>query len=287
MSTNRSITIDQTGPLALIQDRGRPGFAHLGVGSSGAADSRSMALANRLVGNSYDAACIEVTFGGLEFTVDHHTNIAVTGASVSVVVGERQATLNSRLRVRSGQRVALGLPAIGMRSYVAIRGGISVPPVLNSRATDTLSGLGPEPLAPRRIVPVRIPTAPLPDTDFAPTPPLCGGEVTLPVVLGPRADWFTTDAHTTLCSRRFQVSSDSNRVGIRLDGPPLPRALLGELVSEGVVCGSLQAPPGGRLTMFLADHPVTGGYPVIGVVPASAIPVVAQLRPGQSVRFSR
>jgi allophanate hydrolase subunit 2 len=185
--------------------------------------------------------------------------------------------------------VALGAPRDGLRSFVAVRGGLAVPPVLGSCSTDLLSGLGPDPLVAGAVLEIGAARRPLPVTDLvvAPPPPRLAEDVELPVRLGPRDDWFEPEALRLLLESRFEVTSDSDRIGVRLDGPLLPRRITRELTSEGVVEGSLQAPPGGRLTLFGPDHPVTGGYPVVAVVRARALPVVAQLRPGQGVRFVR
>ena len=281
------ITVVEPGLLALVQDRGRFGYAHLGVGRAGAADPVAMALANRMLGNDEAAPVVEVTNGGLVLTSDQSCFLAVTGAPLPVTVGSRRRWTHEVLAVGAGERVALGTPRDGLRSFVAVRGGFRVTPVLGSCSTDLLSGLGPAPLTAGATLDVGVAEGPLPVTDLvvaAPTPVL-GEDVRLPVRLGPRADWFEPEAVRLLLESRFEVTPDSDRVGVRLAGPLLPRRTTDELTSEGLVEGSLQAPPGGRLTLFGPDHPVTGGYPVLAVVRARALPVVAQLRPGQGVRF--
>jgi allophanate hydrolase subunit 2 len=126
---------------------------------------------------------------------------------------------------------------------------------------------------------------PLPTITVAPVADPSGAELSVRVLAGPRADWFTPDALRTLAGSRYTVLSDSNRVGVRLDGPPLARACHDELPSEGMVVGAIQVPPSGLPVLFLADHPVTGGYPVIGVVVTDDLPVIAQARPGQTISF--
>ncbi|MEJ7702931.1 MAG: hypothetical protein WKF47_04425 [Geodermatophilaceae bacterium] len=135
------------GPLTTVQDAGRPGLAHLGIGTSGAADRGSYRLANRLVGNREDEAALEVTLGGLVVRADHDLLIAVTGAPCPLTVAEIGYGINSPISVMAGQQVGLRSPVSGMRSYLAVRGGIRVPEVLGSRSTDTLSAVGPDPLA--------------------------------------------------------------------------------------------------------------------------------------------
>ncbi|MFC9977551.1 biotin-dependent carboxyltransferase family protein [Spirillospora sp. NPDC127200] len=279
------IEVVRPGPLATVQDLGRPGLAHLGVPGSGAADARAFRLANRLVGNPEGRAGVEVTFGGAAFRFERAAWIAVTGAPLVVRIDGRPHGTGAPCRVPSGGLVELGTPSSGLRSYVAVRGGVAVEPVLGSRSTDLLSGLGPAPLSPGDRLPVG-PADGLADllVDVAPVPPL--PEVpTLRIVPGPRDDWFTPGALRTLVSEPYEVSSDSNRVGVRLQGPPLPRAREGELGSEGMVTGAIQVPPNGLPILFLADHPATGGYPVIAVLAAASVPLAAQLRPGGRVRF--
>lgn len=276
-----------TGPLSTVQDLGRPGLAGIGVGTSGAADGRAFRLANRLVGNDEGAAAIEVTFGGLAVRATRDLTAAVTGAPCPVTVDGRGAAVNSVLRIPAGAVVRLGMPDRGLRSYLAVRGGIDVEPVLGSRSTDVLAGLGPEPLAPGAELLVGPPPQRFPQVDLAPVAACEDGEITLRVVLGPRHDWFTEDALTALVGSSYEVTPDSNRVGMRLSGPALERCRTDELPSEGMVAGALQVPPSARPTMFLADHPVTGGYPVIAVVVAADLDKAAQARPGQRIRFRR
>ncbi|MCP2255884.1 biotin-dependent carboxylase uncharacterized domain-containing protein [Prauserella aidingensis] len=274
------------GPLATVQDLGRPGHAGIGVGVSGAADRGSLWLANRLVGNDEDAAGVEVTFGGFAARARSPVTIAVTGAPCPVTVAGRGAAPDSVLRVPAGADLRLGAPSRGLRSYVAVRGGLTVPAVLGSRSADLLSGLGPQLLREGDVLPVGPAPARFPVVDGAPGRPIAGDEVTLRVVPGPRDDWFTARALETLLSEPYAVTSECDRVGARLDGPELSRAGVGELPSEGMVSGALQVPPSGKPTLFLADHPVTGGYPVIAVVVAADVDDAAQLRPGARVQFA-
>jgi allophanate hydrolase subunit 2 len=161
---------------------------------------------------------------------------------------------------------------------------VDVPPVLGSRSTDTLSGLGPARLAAGDRLPVGSLMADEPIVDVAPVRPPSARPV-LGLLPGPRRDWLTPDAWTALTSREWTVTTDSNRVGLRLAGPPLERARRDELPSEGLVPGAVQVPPDGTPVLFLADHPVTGGYPVLAVVRTSDLSAAAQLRPGDVVRF--
>ncbi|MCX9189940.1 allophanate hydrolase [Carbonactinospora thermoautotrophica] len=279
------IEVLKAGPLTTVQDLGRPGYADLGIGESGAADRRSFTLANRLVGNAEGAAALECTLGGLAVRFTRHTTVALTGAPAPARLDGRPVGLNAPVQVAAGQVLRLGLPAVGLRTYLAVRGGVAVPPVAGSRSCDLLSGIGPAVLRDGDRLPVGDETVGLPVVDVAPVPPLPAGEMVLRVVLGPRHDWFTPAAVATLLGEPYEVTSESNRIGARLHGPPLDRAREGELPSEGMVTGALQVPPSGQPVLFLADHPVTGGYPVIGVVVSADIPLAAQARPGQWLRF--
>jgi KipI family sensor histidine kinase inhibitor len=310
----RFIEVVRPGPFAIVTDLGRPGYGHLGVPRSGAADPDSLRLANRLIGNPEDAAGLELTLGGatLRFTGPPGAApawVAVTGAAAPVrldrgpapgsgaaLEAARSTTLadDSGLgvpfAVPNGATLTLGTPATALRSYLAVRGGVAVAPVLGSRCADTLSGLGPAPLRAGDRLPLgRTASCGPIVADLA---PLGGGALAgrpepaeLRVVAGPRDGWFTPEAMDRLRAGVYEVTSDSNRSGLRLSGPELPRARWEELPSEGMPLGALQVPPSGAPILFLADHPVTGGYPVIAVVAAADIARAAQLRPGDRVRF--
>lgn len=275
-----TLVVVETGPLTTVQDAGRPGQAEAGVGRSGACDRRSYALANRLVGNEPGAAVLEITLGGLVLSSDADVVLATTGARCA-----GSWPHNAPTTLRAGQPLRLGIPPGGVRTYLAVRGGITTGPVLGSRSTDVLSGLGPPIVSAGDRLPVGPPTGPMGSVDVAPVADPASGEVTVRVSPGPRRDWFPDSAWSRLVSVAYEVGSDSNRVGLRLAGPPLERAHPGELPSEGMVRGALQVPPAGGPVLMLADHPVTGGYPVIGYVDDPDVDLCAQLRPGQRVRF--
>jgi biotin-dependent carboxylase-like uncharacterized protein len=276
----RSLTVLDTGPLTTVQDRGRPGLGALGVGRSGAADRASAGLANRLLGNPADAAVLEVTFGGLAVRAGTDLLVVTTGARCAGTPAH-----NAPVRLPAGAQLRLGMPASGLRSYLAVRGGIDVPPVLGSRSTDLLAGLGPAVVAVGDVLPVGTSPLPPPGVDVAAVADPPADEVTVRLLPGPRADWFAAGAWTTLTGSAYTVTSESNRVGLRLDGPRLDRTRTGELPSEGMVRGAVQVPPSGTPVLFLADGPVTGGYPVIAYVADADVDRCAQLRPGQALRF--
>jgi KipI family sensor histidine kinase inhibitor len=303
------IEVIRPGPLATVQDLGRPGYGHLGVPLSGAADAASLRLANRLAGNPDGAAGIEFTIGRATLSFPAGARVAVTGAPVPLTMDEpaadgaeaKDVAHGSAFDVPAGGVLRLGAPLAGLRSYLAVRGGVGVPPVLGSRSADLRSGLGPAPLRPGDVLPVgderslapaagaSRPTA-MPaagETAVQPTAmPAAGEPALLRVVPGPRDDWFTPDALAELCAGTYVVTAASDRTGLRLDGPALPFAGRGELLSEGVVTGALQVPHGGRPILLLAEHPVTGGYPVIATVLSADIGLAAQLRPGSKLRFA-
>ncbi|MGN6780129.1 MAG: biotin-dependent carboxyltransferase family protein [Marmoricola sp.] len=275
-----ALTVLDPGPLTTVQDAGLPGLAALGVPHSGACDRRSHRLANRLVGNAEEAAVLEATLGGLVARAERDLLVVTTGARCAGPWPHNAATV-----LRSGQEIRLGPPASGLRTYLAVRGGLAIEPVLGSRSTDLLSGIGPEPLRPGDTLAVGIPAGSAPDVDVAPVPEPAAGEVTVEIGVGPRRDWFDDAAWQRLTTQSWTVSNDSNRIGLRLQGRPLDRVRTDELPSEGLVRGALQVPPSGEPVLFLADHPVTGGYPVIGYVADADVDACGQLRPGQPVRL--
>ncbi|MEV0441376.1 biotin-dependent carboxyltransferase family protein [Streptomyces spectabilis] len=282
--TDRALAVVRSGALTTVQDEGRPGHAHLGVPRSGALDRPAAALVNRLVGNPPEAAVLETTLNGCAVRPRCAVTVAVSGAPCPVTVDGRPVPWGMPVRVPAGALLDVGTAVSGVRAYLALSGGVAVEPVLGSRSTDLLSGLGPPPLVDGAVLP-------LGDAAFAharvdvvpqPGPP---SELVLRLTAGPRADWFTPEALRTLATRAYRVSSASNRIGLRTEGPPLDRAVGGELPSEGMVLGAVQVPPDGRPVVFLADHPTTGGYPVVGVVRGADLAGAAQAVPGTRVRF--
>ncbi len=282
-----AVEVLATGPLCLVEDLGRPGLSAIGVGRSGAADRASFRLANRLLENDEGAAAFEVTLGGLELrVVDEPVWLCVTGAPCPVSVDGRAVGPYAVVAALPGAVVRLGAPPTGLRSYVAVRGGLEVPPVLGSRSHDVMAALGPAPVRPGDRFDVGAPAGRFPVVDALPRTslPAPDAPVELRVVRGPRDDRVRdVDA---LVSTTWTVSGRSNRIGARLEGGTLPHAPdLPALPSEGAWRGGIQVPPGGEPVLFLADHPVTGGYPVVAVVVDADVDLAAQARPGQPVRF--
>jgi biotin-dependent carboxylase-like uncharacterized protein len=284
---SRTLTVLATGPQALVQDLGRPGFGHLGVPPSGALDSAALRLANRLAGNPESAAGIEVLLGGLALRANDSCTVVVTGPAVPVTAAGRPVGTHRPVHLAAGDELRLGSPDSGLRNYLAVGGGLAGPAELGSRATDTLSGLGPDPLRPQDLLELGPRTGPPSGADeLGPRP--VADRLRVPVLLGPREDWFD-DPAGQLSGGAWRVSPESNRVGLRTVGSALRRTAAWdkvELASEAVLTGAVQVPPNGWPVIFLADHPTTGGYPVIGVVPSSALAALAQARPGTPLEFA-
>lgn len=282
---SRELRVVAPGPRASVQDLGRPGHAHLGVSRSGAADRGAHALAARLLGNDPATAAVECTLGGLVVEVTSATWCVVTGPPVEVRVEDRAVGSHAPFLAPAGSRVSIGAPATGMRSYLAVRGGLDIPRVLGSRSSDAFGGIGPGPLEPGDVLPIGSETAgDLPGVDIAPAGAVLD-LVDLEIDPGPRRDWIDDDAWARLRSTAWVAGADSDRVGVRLDGEPLDRIRTGELPSEGLVPGAIQLPPSGRPVAFLADVPTTGGYPVVAVLRPESLDRLAQVRPGTRVRL--
>ncbi len=271
-----SLRIERLEGRALVEDLGRPGYAHLGITGAGAADRGSLRRANALVGNRLGAAAIELV-GSMELRATAEALVALAGAR------ERPAIV-----LGADERLRIDLPERGVRTYVAVRGGLAVARVLGSASTDTLAGLGPAPLAAGDELAVGRDLGDLRTVDPGHEPAGMGPPgplLMLSVHPGPRADWL--EDPDLLFAGEYRVGQDTDRVGVRLEGPALTRGRPGELPSEGLVRGAVQIPPDGRPVVFGSDHPVTGGYPVLGVLTESACDALAQARPGQAVRFRR
>lgn len=286
------------GMRTLIQDFGRVGLSDLGVSRAGVADEAAMRQANRLVGNAPGSPVLEVLYGGLTLQARDTAVVAVTGAEAPLTAtaddgSVRHPRLRAPFTLTVGDRLELEAPTAGLRSVLALRGGLSAETVLGSTSTDTMSGLGPAPLAVGDLL-RRDGTAPHPVGTEEPSTLAVhddDGAVVLRFIRGPRDDWFAEDEVRRLCDQRWEATQESDRIGIRLTpadegGRPLERSRDGELPSEGVVRGALQMPPAGTPVLFLNDHPVTGGYPVIGVIVPEDMHHAAQLAPGDLIRLT-
>lgn len=287
------IVISRADRPALFQDLGRPGRVDQGVSQSGALDRSSLMKANLCVGNPRNAAALEVTLGGFALKADRPVTLAVTGAPAPLGIRTAsgcvvEAPFGRPFALDTGDELTLGFPAEGMRSYIALRGGFTVETVLGSASRDTLAKIGPAPVAlGDALIPANAPAIsvnPFPN-DLDPLP-RAGDTVTLDIVLGPRTDWFTQKGVETLTAQIWQVTAESSRVGMRLSGTqPLERRDAVELPSEGTVLGAIQVPHSGQPVLFLADHPLTGGYPVIGVVADYHLDLAGQIPIGANISF--
>ncbi|MDK8791757.1 carboxyltransferase domain-containing protein [Corynebacterium sp. MSK039] len=284
-------TLTDAGLLSLVQDRGRPGHGDIGVTRSGALDRASARAANAAVGNSSSAAVIE-NIGGLRITANVDTVLAVTGAEATVEVSTRSGhkaakALAQPIGLLAGEELAVRPTGTGARNYVAIRGGLATDTVLDSAASDVLSGMGPAPLADGDLLKAGRATRTAADPTIL-NPADSTNAATLRCVLGPRDDWFAEQTVRDFLSTTWEVSGQSNRIGLRMTGPEgaeLTRDREEELASEGMLPGSIQVPPNGLPVLFLADHPVTGGYPVIATVIPEDMDAAGQLPPGSTVTF--
>lgn len=299
-AAGHAIEVVRPGPQLLVEDLGRPGNAALGVSASGAADRRALRDANRAVGNRSDAAVLEQAGGGAVLRFRGDTVVAIAGAQADAQLRPAEGApipvaIGVPVAVADGDELHLRGLVAGLRVAIAVRGGLALAPALDSLAVDTLGGIGPLDLpgvglTTGDVVPAHDPAS-APDAVDPHVPargdlPRAGEVVELAIVLGPRDDWFTPAALQTLTSQEWSVTARSDRVGVRLQGDvALERTRDGELPSEGAVTGAIQVPPDGQPVLFLPDHPLTGGYPIIGAVIDRDLDRAGQLPPGARIRF--
>jgi allophanate hydrolase subunit 2 len=258
-----SLHVVSAGPRTLVQDLGRPGLAALGVSPSGAADPVLLRRANALAGNRRGAACLEVLVGGLVLEATTPTVVAVAGG-----LGQEVTFVNP------GERVAV--TCRDLLAYVAVRGGVRATPILGSRSRDELAGLGPERLADGHVIHVGDDQGPG-ERPVPEPPPLTTTVRILPT------PW--PGDLPSITGITWTISPDTSRIAVRLDGPSLGVDLT--VPPEGIVRGAVQLPPSGRPVVFAADHPVTGGYPIVGVAHPDYLRSLVQARPGTAIRFTR
>lgn len=294
-----ALRVEHPGMQMLLQDLGRIGHSDLGVSRAGVADEAAARQANRLVGNPEGTAVLEILNGGAELTAEHTVILAVTGAEVPLTVtaedsSRRSPAMRAPFALMGGESLRIGVPSAGLRAVMALRGGIVAKPDLGSLSSDTMSGLGPAAFQPGDTVnsaELACLSVGHPESTTLPEPAADGG-IPLRFTYGPRQDWFAESEQRRLADQPWRVTNQADRVGVRLEphphhagSRPLERSRNDELSSEGVPRGSLQMPPEGQPVLFLNDHPVTGGYPVIGVVIPQDLSAAAQLRPGDTVHL--
>lgn len=293
MNSPNMLEVLDPGLLTTVQDAGRRGWARYGVPPSGPLDQAAFAAANILVGNSPDAAALEITLTGPTLRVERECLIAVCGADFALWVGALSVPTWHALYVRAGQIVTFGARRSGARAYLAVSGGIALPPFLGSQATYLPGGFGG--LDGRGLrAGDRLPLGTAPAHNPAQSagrvwpvdrrPPYTPQPV-LRVVLGPQNDYFTPEGLATFLSSAYQLTPEADRMGARLQGPPIAHRGPTGIVSDGVVAGSVQVPPDGQPIVMLADHQTTGGYPKIATVVRADLPLLAQCLPGDSVAF--
>jgi biotin-dependent carboxylase-like uncharacterized protein len=277
------------GMLTTVQDLGRDGYGPMGVSPSGAADTVALRLGNRLVGNPENAAALEMTLVGGAFVFRDDAVVALTGSDFGATLNDAAVIRWTSLHVRAGVTLRVGGTRTGARAYLCVHGGFVVKPFLGSASTHVMTGLGglegralrkgdelrvgdPTESFRRRAVARRVLERLVP-------------RKTLRVTAGEQGDWFSDAARRTMCESGYRVLEQSNRMGIRLDGPPIPGQRGGEMITEGVPLGAVQVPPGGLPIILFVEQQSTGGYPKIANVISADIASLGQLRPRDEVRF--
>lgn len=286
--TAGSLHIVKPGLLTTVQDLGRYGHQASGVPVAGPMDTFSHRLANQLVGNAADAATLEITLIGPDMIVEADSTMAITGAYFEATCDDRPVALGASFAVSRGQRIKFGRIVQGARAYLALAGGILTEPVLGSRATHLVSRMGGfngRALQSGDRLPIANDAQLRPQRKSAGLTLPTKGRALLRVMPGPQADWFQADALRAIASVSFRISPQSNRMGYRLQGPPLVRAREGELISEPLGIGAIQVPAAGEPILLMADRQTAGGYPKIGYVIAADLPIAGQLAPGDFIEF--
>jgi antagonist of KipI len=286
--TPGALLIVKPGLLSTVQDLGRYGHQATGVPVAGPMDTFSHRVANQLVGNDAGAATLEITLLGPEIISEAATTMAIAGAEFEVTCDDRPVPVGSSFAVSRGQRVKFGRILQGARAYLAVAGGIQTPLVLGSRATHLVSRMGGfngRALAAGDRVPIADEPQPRPQRKSAGLVLPSKGRALLRVMPGPQADWFDADALKTIGGVSFRISPQSNRMGYRLQGPPLLRAHDRELISEPLGIGAIQVPTAGEPILLMADRQTAGGYPKIGYVISADLPLAGQLAPGDFIEF--
>ena len=284
-----ALTIIRPGLLTTVQDLGRWGHQHHGVPVAGPMDAFSHRLANRLVGNDEQAAALEITLVGPELQTSGELVCAVTGAVFELHAGDRPVACGQAFHLAAGASLRFGRRLAGARATLAFRGGIDVPPILGSRATSLVSGVGPfdgRALIARDVLPIGHAAARIAAQVAGQPLRLPEGGARLRTIPGPHHSRFTADAVASFLADTFTVTPQSNRMGFRLAGPALSHAVEEDILSDATPLGSVQVPRSGQPILLMADRQTTGGYPKIATVIAADMPLAGQLAPGDWVRFA-
>ena len=284
------IEVKAPGLLTTVQDLGREGFGPMGVSPSGAADPTALRVGNRLVGNPSNAAALEMTLLGGTFAFPNGAIIALTGSDFGASLDGATIPMWTSIEVSAGQTVHTGATRSGARCYLCVSGGIETKPFLGSRSTHLLSGLGGyEGRALRKgdVPKIGLSSGPfLKSTVSAQALHHLRQRKVLRVTPGPQSAWFPDAAHAIFYGSAYQVSEESNRMGLRLDGPRLDGAV-GEMITEGVSLGAVQITAAGLPIILFVEQQTTGGYPKIANVISADISSLGQLRPRDEIRFER
>ncbi|TFH86830.1 biotin-dependent carboxyltransferase [Billgrantia azerbaijanica] len=285
-----ALRVRRAGPLALLQDAGRFGVRRLGVTQGGPADLHAWAWANRLAGNGWGTAALEVTLGGLELEVARDLQLAVCGADLGASLDGQALPLWQRVALREGQRLAFATPRAGLRAYLAVAGGFVAEPVLGSCACVVREGLGGHDGHGRSLaegdvlrVAVRTPSGPAPTVPDDERPDY-RAECRLALLPGAQIADFAGASLYAAFNARWRVDDRADRMGVRLTGPAL-RCRIETLVSEGLGLGAVQVPPDGQPIALLNDRQTIGGYPRLGALTPLSASRLAQCLPGQAVRL--
>ena len=283
------IHVQAPGLQTTVQDLGRQGFGPIGVSPSGAADPISLRLGNRLVGNDENSAALEMMLLGGTFNFPQGAIAALTGSDFGATVNDANLKPGTSLEIQPGQTLRLGPTNSGARCYLCVQGGIAVTPFLGSASTHILSGLGGfegRALKKGDMLQIGSPTKAFRKKTIAPqvSEQLSRRNV-LRVTPGPQADWFSQQTLRVFCAGTYRVGEQSNRMGLRLEGPAISQRKAKQMITEGVSLGAIQVPPGGSPIILFVEQQTTGGYPKIANIISADIHHVGQLRPRDEIRF--
>lgn len=287
----KKIQVQAPGLFTTVQDLGREGFGPMGVSPSGAADPISLRLGNRLVRNAEDAAALEMTLLGGAFLFPEGAVVALTGSDFGASLDGVPVGPWASVEARPGQTLRLGPTRSGARCYLCVQGGISVKPFLGSASTHILSGLGGldgRPLRKGDVLNMGPANSSFRKRTLAPQAlQSLSPRKVLRVTPGPQTDWFPESSRRLFYSVAYRVTEESNRMGLRLEGAPIPENSGGHMISEGVSLGAIQIPHGGQPIILFVEQQTTGGYPKIANVISADLSSVGQLRPRDEIRFEQ
>ena len=285
-----SITVIKAGTQTTVQDLGRPGFAHLGISASGAADAFSFRIGNQLVGNDPNTAALEITLTGGEYELGSNAVIAITGSEFDASIDDQPITNWNGYKIQKGQCLRINSSRDGARCYVCVQGGFDILPLLACRSTHLMTGLGGFEGRTLRKGDV-LELAHASESQCANMNNVEGilkqlNRNTIRVTKGLEGDWFTDDAWDSFLNNQFSVSQTFNRMGIRLVGNSIESSAGHEIVTQGVPLGAVQVPGNGQPIISFVEHQTTGGYPRIANVISADLCKVGQLKPGDRFQFA-